>query len=94
MLWTLYHRAIEARRADAVLDDPKAVELVELDRPTRSRALRQRRWRPRAVAGTARRRSASSVERFLADDIQTAPWSRSARAETQFWRVDNGRVRG
>ena len=38
MLWTLYHRAVEARRADAVLDDPKAVELVErIDYPFRER---------------------------------------------------------
>lgn len=28
-LWTLYHRAAEARRPDGVLDDPKAVELVD-----------------------------------------------------------------
>jgi hypothetical protein len=26
LLWTLYHRATEARRPDAVLRDPKAVE--------------------------------------------------------------------
>jgi O-methyltransferase involved in polyketide biosynthesis len=33
-LWTLYHRALEARRPDAVLADPLAVELVErLDYP-------------------------------------------------------------
>ena len=29
LLWTLYHRATEARRRDGVLRDPKAVELVE-----------------------------------------------------------------
>ena len=29
LLWTLYHRAVEARRPDAVLQDPKAIELVE-----------------------------------------------------------------
>src|SRR5215510_3956816 len=29
MLWTLYHRAVEARRPDAVLADPLAVELVD-----------------------------------------------------------------
>jgi O-methyltransferase involved in polyketide biosynthesis len=27
--WTPYHRAVEARRPDAVLHDPRAVELVE-----------------------------------------------------------------
>jgi O-methyltransferase involved in polyketide biosynthesis len=29
LLWTLYHRAVEARRDDAVLDDPLAVQLVD-----------------------------------------------------------------
>jgi len=29
LLWTLWHRAVEARRPDRVLDDPLAVELVE-----------------------------------------------------------------
>ena len=29
LLWTLYHRAEEARRPDAVLQDPLAVELVD-----------------------------------------------------------------
>ena len=34
LLWTLYHRAVEARRRDAVLDDPLAIDLVErLDYP-------------------------------------------------------------
>jgi hypothetical protein len=28
LLWTLYHRLIEARRPDAILTDPRAVELV------------------------------------------------------------------
>ena len=33
-LWTLYHRALEARRSDRVLDDPKAIKLVDaLDFP-------------------------------------------------------------
>jgi O-methyltransferase involved in polyketide biosynthesis len=29
LLWTLYHRALEARRPDAVLHDPLAVALVD-----------------------------------------------------------------
>ena len=29
LLWTLYHRALEARRPDAVLRDPMAVDLVD-----------------------------------------------------------------
>jgi hypothetical protein len=38
LLWTLYHRAVEARRADAVLHDPMAVDLVErIDYPFEQR---------------------------------------------------------
>ena len=34
LLWTLYHRSIEARRPDAILTDPRAVALVdEIDYP-------------------------------------------------------------
>ena len=29
LLWTLYHRASEARRGDAVLRDPVAVEVLD-----------------------------------------------------------------
>jgi O-methyltransferase involved in polyketide biosynthesis len=29
LLWTLWHRALEARRAGGVLRDPLAVELVD-----------------------------------------------------------------
>ncbi len=29
LMWTLYHRAVEARRPDRVIDDPMAIELVE-----------------------------------------------------------------
>jgi O-methyltransferase involved in polyketide biosynthesis len=33
-LWTLHRRAVEARRPDAILRDPLAVELVErIDHP-------------------------------------------------------------
>src|SRR3954463_6656726 len=53
LLWTLYHRAAEARRPDAVLRDPLAVELVErIDYPVRA-ALRRERM-ARALAGAAR----------------------------------------
>jgi O-methyltransferase involved in polyketide biosynthesis len=37
-LWTLYMRAVEARRPDSVIDDPKAVELLErIDYPFEER---------------------------------------------------------
>ena len=38
LLWTLYHRAVEARRPDRVLEDPLAVDLVErIDYPFEER---------------------------------------------------------
>ncbi len=53
LLWTLYHRATEARRRDAVLRDPKAVELIEtIDFPSRSGS------GPRGRVGRNGRRSA------------------------------------
>jgi O-methyltransferase involved in polyketide biosynthesis len=37
-LWTLYMRAVEARRPDGVIDDRKAVELLErIDYPFEER---------------------------------------------------------
>jgi O-methyltransferase involved in polyketide biosynthesis len=54
LLWTLYHRALEARRPDAVLSDPVAGDLVDrIDYPFCG-ALR--RGVARRVAGAARPR--------------------------------------
>ena len=91
LLWTLYHRAIEARRPDAVLLDPLAVDLVEqIEFPFEERFGRARRSRSGRRCGRV---------------ASTAPSSDSSREkpegtvvalgeglETQFWRVDNGRV--
>jgi O-methyltransferase involved in polyketide biosynthesis len=53
LLWTLYHRATDARRPDAVLRDPKAVELLDrIDFPFEERFGNRR---ASAVAGPARR---------------------------------------
>jgi O-methyltransferase involved in polyketide biosynthesis len=39
LLWTLYHRSIDARRPDAILADPRAVALVgEIDYPFAERS--------------------------------------------------------
>ena len=92
LLWTLYHRAVEVRRADAVLRDPLAVELVErIDFPFEERfgsgaAFSQ--WqalRARCFDG--------AVARFLAAHPDGTVVSLGEGLETQFWRVDNGRVR-
>ena len=93
LLWTLYHRALEARRADAVLDDPKAVELVEaIDYPFEERfgsgTGGQAQWQALRV-----RCFDLEVERFLAAHPDGTVVALGEGLETQFWRVDNGRVR-
>ena len=92
LLWTLYHRAVEARREDAVLRDPMAVELVErIDYPFETRfgsgegvsqwqALRARCFD-------------EAVLRFLTDNPEGTVVALGEGLETQFWRVDNGSVR-
>jgi O-methyltransferase involved in polyketide biosynthesis len=92
LLWTLYHRSIEARRPDAILTDPRAVALVdEIDYPfaerfgggegalSQGQALRVRRFD-------------SEVRRFLAEHPDGTVVALGEGLETQFWRVDNGRV--
>ncbi|MFJ9817734.1 class I SAM-dependent methyltransferase [Streptomyces sp. NPDC101151] len=93
LLWNLYQRAFEARQPHPVLDDPKAVELVErIDYPfeetfgtpspflAQGQALRVRTFDD-AVRGFLREHPDGTVV-ALAEGL-----------ETQFWRVDNGRVR-
>src|SRR5690349_23305140 len=90
LLWTLYQRAAEARRGDAVLEDPLAVELVErIDYPFAQRfgsggfgqwqALRARCFD-------------DEVRRFLQRHPDGTVVALGEGLETQFWRVDNGRV--
>lgn len=91
LLWNLYQRATEARRADAVLADPRAVAVVDaIDYPFRERfgdgglgqwqALRARCFD-------------QQVERFLAEHPDGSVVALGEGLETQFWRVDNGQVR-
>jgi O-methyltransferase involved in polyketide biosynthesis len=91
LLWTLYHRAVEARRPDAVLHDPEAVELVErIDFPFEQRfgsgGLGQ--WQALRVRCFDR-----EVRRFLAAHPDGTVVALGEGLETQFWRVDNGKVR-
>jgi O-methyltransferase involved in polyketide biosynthesis len=92
LLWTLYHRASEARRSDAVLHDPKAVEvLAAVDFPFEERfgsagaGLSQ--WQALRALTFDRQ-----VERFLAKHPDGTVVALGEGLETQFWRVDNGRV--
>jgi O-methyltransferase involved in polyketide biosynthesis len=93
LLWTLYYRASEARRADAVLRDPKGVELLDaIDFPFEERF-------GSATAGWAQWQALRArcfdrqVERFLAEHPDGTVVALGEGLETQFWRVDNGRMR-
>ena len=92
LLWTLYHRAEEARRPDAVLNDPLAVELVDrIDYPFGSR-FGEGGWRARWQALRALRFDIE-VRRFMAARPGCTVVALGEGLETQFWRVDDGRVR-
>lgn len=92
LLWTLYHRAMEARHPDTVLDDPMAVDLLDgIDYPF------ERRF-GKGDLGTAQgqalraRTFDEQIRRFLADHPDGTVVALGEGLETQFWRVDNGRV--
>jgi O-methyltransferase involved in polyketide biosynthesis len=91
LLWTLYHRTQEARRPDAVLADPLAVELVDrIDYPfSRFGATA---WRARWQALRALRFDIE-VRRFMQARPGCTVVALGEGLETQFWRVDDGRVR-
>lgn len=91
LLWNLYHRAVEARRPDAVLHDPRAAELVDaIDYPFRDRfgAGGQAQWQALRAACFD-----GAVRAFLQDHPAGTVVALGEGLETQFWRVDNGRVR-
>ncbi|MCF2532374.1 class I SAM-dependent methyltransferase [Yinghuangia soli] len=93
LLWTLYHRAMEARRPDAVLDDPVGVELLDaIDYPF------ERRF-GKADMGSAQGQAlrALTFDRQIREFLDAHPDGTAVALgeglETQFWRVDNGRMR-
>ena len=91
LLWTLYHRAEEARRPDAVLDDPLAVSVVDrIDYPFSRFGATP--WRARWQALRALRFDIE-VRRFMAARPDCTVVALGEGLETQFWRVDDGRVR-
>ncbi|WP_316527797.1 class I SAM-dependent methyltransferase [Kitasatospora brasiliensis] len=91
-LWTLWHRAVEARRPDTVLHDPKAVELVDrIDYPFAERfgtgGLQAQLQALRAACFDR------EVTDFLAREPRGTVVCLGDGLETQYWRVDNGRAR-
>ena len=93
MLWNLHHRAAEARRRDAVLADPAAVELAD----RLGARLEQRFGTAHPLLAQAQalraRRFDQEVQRFLASNPDGTVVALGEGLETQFWRVDNGGVR-
>jgi O-methyltransferase involved in polyketide biosynthesis len=93
MLWTLYHRAAEARRPDRVLSDEVGVELIDrIGFPNADRFGPANPLLAQAQALRARRFDLE-VERFLASHQDGTVVALGEGLETQFWRVDNGLVR-
>lgn len=89
MVWTLYHRASEARRPDRVLSDETAVELVDrIGFPFAERFGPAHPLHSQAQALRARRFDVE-VERFLASHPDGTVVALGEGLETQFWRVDN-----
>jgi O-methyltransferase involved in polyketide biosynthesis len=93
LLWTLWLRAGEAARADSVIDDPRAVELVEtIDYP-----FAQRFGPPGGPAAQWQALRArtfdDAVRRFQADCPGGQVVALGEGLETGFWRVDDGRMR-
>jgi len=90
LLWTLWQRALEARRPDCLIADPLAVELIDrIEYPFAERfgdsfgqlqALRTKCFD-------------REVRRFLQRHPAGTVVALGEGLETQFWRVDNGAVR-
>ena len=90
LLWTLYNRVAEARRSDTVLADPVAVSLMDrLDFP-----FAERFGRPRWSQAQALRAGCfdNAVRTFLLAHPGGTVVALGEGLETQFYRVDNGRV--
>ena len=90
LLWTLYQRAGEARRPDAVLRDPRAVEaLAAIDFPFEQlfgqAGSGWSQWQALRALCFDRQ-----VEHFLGDHPDGTVVALGEGLETQFWRVDNG----
>ena len=91
-LWTLYQRASEAAREDRVLHDPMAVDLIgAIDFPFEERFGASAGW---AQWQALRARTFDrEVRRFLHDHPDGTVVALGEGLETQFWRVNNGRLR-
>ena len=89
MLWALYNRAAEARRPDALITDPLAVQIADAIKYDYARSFGQ------PESGQVIRALLS--DRLLRAWLQYHPGGQVVALgeglETQFWRVDDGRAR-
>ena len=91
-LWTLYHRAVEARRWDTVLPDPEAVDLLDrIDYP-----FAERFGPAGGITGQVQALRVRCFDREVTDFLIRCPRGTvvclGEGLETQYWRVDNGRA--
>lgn len=88
-LWTLYHRAEEARRPDALLRDPEAIRIRDaLEYP-----FRRRFGVPQPAFAVRARAFDQQLQAFLSSFPEGQVVSMGEGLETQRHRVDNGRRR-
>ncbi|GAA4827365.1 class I SAM-dependent methyltransferase [Saccharopolyspora rosea] len=89
LLWTLYCRAAESRRPDALLDDPDAVAIVDsIDYPFAAQF-----GHPHIALALRAKCFDDRIREFLAANPDGTVVALADGLETQFRRVDNGRVR-
>ncbi|MFH8484761.1 class I SAM-dependent methyltransferase [Streptomyces longisporoflavus] len=92
-LWTLHHRALAAKDPGSALLDPKAIEVIDaVDYPF-ERRFGTGNWGLAQGMAVRARCYDREVRRFLRDHPDGTVVSLGEGLETQFWRVDNGRVR-
>jgi O-methyltransferase involved in polyketide biosynthesis len=87
LLWNLGRRAAAARTAGSLLDDPLAIEVTNRLQYDFADASRGARWHAVRVATFD-----EAVRRFLSEHPAGTVVALGEGLETQFWRVDNGRV--
>jgi O-methyltransferase involved in polyketide biosynthesis len=96
LLWTLYHRAIEARRPDGLLHDQKAIELIErIDYPFEERLGGSNTGLGRMLGQFQALRVRcfdEEIGRFLHEHPKGTIVALGEGLETSFWRLGRDQV--
>jgi O-methyltransferase involved in polyketide biosynthesis len=88
LLWNLGRRAAAARTSSSLLDDPLAIEVAGRLQYDFGDGSRGAKWHAVRVATFD-----NAIRRFLREHPAGTVVALGEGLETQFWRVDNGRVR-